>query len=83
MKACFIISEDGFHLTGCDGRLDYVQSSVASYTINSDYFWYEIGDVISIGNKRHLFFCIPKDEHAVVAKAKLAAEELYKIKKRK
>ena len=72
--------DDGFHLVGANGELDYKQSSLASYTLNADYFWYEIGDMISIGNKRHLFYCFPKNSNAIVAKAKMAAEELYKIK---
>ena len=73
-------SSEGFHLTGCDGELDYSQSPLASYTLNADYFWYEIGDMISIGNKRHLFYCFPKNSGTIVAKTKMAAEELYKIK---
>ncbi|MBO5415464.1 MAG: 1-acyl-sn-glycerol-3-phosphate acyltransferase [Clostridia bacterium] len=88
-KALYSIGEghlthnsDGFRLCGGDGELDYSQSPLSSYSLNADYFWYEIGDVISIGNKRHLFYCFPKKaEDAIVAKAKIAAEELYKIKK--
>ncbi|MBO5109119.1 MAG: 1-acyl-sn-glycerol-3-phosphate acyltransferase [Clostridia bacterium] len=74
-------NEEGFHLTGCDGKLDYVQSPIASYTLNSDYYWYEIGDVISIGNRDALYYCFPRVEGDVVAKARLATEELYKMKK--
>ncbi len=72
--------ENGFRLLGKDGAYEYTQSPLSSYTVNSDYFFYEIGDVISIGNKRHIFYCFPKGKHAIVAKVKLAAEELYKIK---
>lgn len=73
-------NEEGFHLTGCQGELDYYQSAIAAYTANSDYYFYEIGDVISIGNKRHIFYCFPKNQQTVVTKVKMAAEELYKIK---
>ncbi len=73
-------NDRGFHLTGCDGALDYEQSPLASYSINADYYFYEIGDMISIGNKRHLFYCFPKNTSAIVAKAKMAAEELYRLK---
>ena len=73
-------TDDGFRLVGCNGELDYFQSSLASYTLNADYFWYEIGDMISIGNKDQLFYCFPKNSKAIVAKTKMAAEELYKIK---
>ena len=71
---------EGFHLVGGNGELDYSQSPLASYTLNADYFWYEIGDMISIGNKNQLFYCFPKNTKAIVAKTKMAAEELYKIK---
>ena len=72
--------ENGFHLTGCDGKLDYTQGPLACHSLNSDYFWYEIGDVISIGNKDALYYCFPKGGD-VVTKTRLAAEELYKLKK--
>ncbi len=71
---------EGFHLTGCDGQLDYVQSPVASYSLYADYYWYELGDVISIGTQDIGYFCFPGKEVSV-AKARLAAEELYKLKK--
>ncbi len=74
-------SEEGFHLTGCDGKLDFIQKPLASYSVNSDYFFYEIGDMISIGDNNALFYCFPPEEFDVVAKTRLAAEELYKIKK--
>jgi len=71
---------EGFHLTGADGKLDYVQSPVASHTLYSDYYWYEIGDVIGIGNNEFSYFCFPKGDVSVT-KARLATEELYKMKK--
>ncbi len=71
---------EGFRLTGCDGQLDYVQSPVASYSLYADYYWYELGDVISIGTQDIGYFCFPGKEVSV-AKARLAAEELYKLKK--
>ncbi len=73
---------EGFHLTGCDGKLDYTQGALSCYGLYSDYFWYEIGDVICIGNKDALYYCFPKGGD-VVAKTRLAAEELYKLKKRR
>lgn len=71
--------ENGFTLTGCDGELTYTQSPKASHCLNSDYFWYEIGDVIGIGDRKCLYYCFPKGGGNVVAKTRLAAEELYKI----
>ena len=73
-------SKEGFHLTGCDGRLDYVHSPKSSYGLYADYYWYEIGDVICIGTSDCLYYCFPKDT-TPVAKTRLAAEELYKMVK--
>ena len=74
-------STQGFRLTGCDGKLDYTQGPLASHCLNADYFWYEIGDMIGIGNQDVLYFCFPKGSQDVVAKTRLATEELYKMKK--
>jgi hypothetical protein len=74
---------EGFHLTGCDGRLDYVHSPKSSYGLYADYYWYEIGDMICIGNNDVLYYCFPKGSGDVVAKTRLAAEELYKLKKKR
>ncbi len=74
--------ENGFRLDGCDGQLTYTQGPVASHTLNADYYWYEIGDIICIGNKDALYYCLPKCPD-VVAKTRLATEELYKLKKRR
>ena len=73
---------EGFRLTGCDGKLDYYQSPLLSYSLYSDYFWYELGDVICIGNNEVLYYCFPQD-NTPVAKARLATEELYKITRQK
>ena len=69
---------NGFHLTGCGGALDYKQDPAASYSLYSDYYWYELGDMISIGTPRVQYYCFPKSKNAIVAKARLATEELYK-----
>lgn len=74
-------SGDGFHLTGCEGKLDYHQEPLSSYSLYSDFFWYEIGDMISIGNERVQYYCFPQGCGDIVAKARLATEELYKIAK--
>ena len=71
---------EGFRLTGADGRLDYRQPPLFSHTLYSDYYWYEIGDVIGIGDNEFSYFCFPKGSVSVT-KARLAAEELYKIKR--
>ena len=90
LKAIYMVGEgelihdgEGFRLTGCDGKLEYTQSPLACYGLYSDYYWYEIGDVICIGNKDALYYCFPQDSGDVVAKTRLAAEEMYKLKKRR
>ena len=69
--------ETGFTLTGCEGRLRYHQSPAASYSLYADYFWYELGDMICIGDSKTLYYCFPQTEGDLVAKTRLAAETLY------
>ncbi len=73
---------EGFHLTGCDGRLDYRQGPQSCYGLYADYYWYEIGDTICIGDNEHLYYCFPHGS-STVAKARLAAEEMYTLYKRR
>ena len=73
---------EGFTLTGCDGKLQYNQGPLTCYSLYADYYWYEIGDVICIGNHDALYYCFPKGGD-VVAKTRIATEELYKLKKRR
>ncbi len=72
-------STEGFRLVGCDGKLDYTQTPLATYSLNADYYWYEIGDVICIGTNKVLYYCFPRNCGDVVAKTRLATEELYKL----
>ena len=71
---------NGFHLTGCDGKLDCVQKPMAHYSLYADYYWYEMGDVICIGDADVHYFCFPPKDVSV-AKIRLAAEEMYKLYK--
>ena len=86
-KALYMVGEgklvhdlNGFTLTGCDGRLNYVQKPLNSYNLNADYYWYEIGDIIGLGNQDVLYYCFPAGDISV-AKARLATEEMYKLYK--
>ena len=72
-------TKEGFTLTGCDGSLRYTQPPQFSYSLNADYYWYELGDVICIGDNDTLYYCL--GENWDVAKAKLAAEEMFKLYK--
>ena len=71
---------DGFRLTGCAGRLNFTQQPQACYGLYADYYWYEIADTICIGDNERLYYCFPKGE-AMVAKTRLAVEEMYKLYK--
>ena len=86
-KAIYMVGEgrlihdrNGFRLTGCDGRLDYTQNPRACYSLYADYYWYEIADTICIGDNERLYYCFPKGGD-VVAKTRLAVEEMYKLYK--
>ena len=80
-KGILTHARDGFRLIGCGGELDYSQKPQASYSICSDFNWYEIGDVISFGNSKALYYCFPEKKGDCVAKVRLAAEEMYKLYK--
>ena len=69
----------GFTLKDATGALSYEQKSKGCYTVNSDFNWYELGDIISIGTHGKLFYCFPKIKGDIVAKIRLATEEIYKI----
>ncbi len=73
----------GFNLTGCDGKLNYAQKPSASYSLYSDYYWYELGDMVCIGDMKTSYYCFPKGKGDIVAKTRLAAEELYKLDRAK
>ncbi|MCR5000432.1 MAG: 1-acyl-sn-glycerol-3-phosphate acyltransferase [Lachnospiraceae bacterium] len=70
---------EGFRLTGCDGKIDHRQKPSASYSLNADYYWYEIGDMIGLGDRKAAYYCFPKNCGDIVAKTRLATEELYKL----
>ncbi|MCR4735283.1 MAG: 1-acyl-sn-glycerol-3-phosphate acyltransferase [Treponema sp.] len=72
-------TKEGFILDGCNGKLHYVQKPRASYSLYSDYYWYEIGDMICIGDMKVLYYCFPKNSSDIVAKARIATEEVFKM----
>lgn len=86
-KAVYLVGEghlthdaSGFTLTGCDSRLHYSQKPQSCYSLYSDYYWYELGDMICIGDNDIHYFLFP-DKDIPVAKLRLAAEEMYKLYK--
>ena len=72
-------TKDGFHLTSDDGEINYEQKPLHSHSICSDFNFYEVGDIIALSGTECIYYCFPKDKSVAVAKARLAAEELYKI----
>lgn len=71
-------TNEGFRLEGCDGALTVVQKPSASYSVYSDFYWYQIADVICIGDTDTLYYCFLPSDTDLAAKARLAAEELWK-----
>ena len=74
-----IHNREGFKLIGCEGKLEYSQDTKYTYSLNSDLNWYELGDIISIGDSKARYYCLLKTKKDVVAKARLATEEMYKM----
>ncbi len=73
---------EGFRLFDDAGNLMFEQKPRASHTLNADFYWYEIADVIGIGDRKGLFYCFPEavdGQVPPVTKARLAAEEMYRI----
>ncbi len=58
--------------------VEFIKPAISSATLYIDYFWYEMGDIISVGDTNYTYYCFPKNDYPVT-KAKLATEELYKI----
>jgi 1-acyl-sn-glycerol-3-phosphate acyltransferase/rubredoxin len=72
----------GFTLISDDGEINHTQHPLYQYSLNSDFYWYEGEDIISLGNNDILFYCF-FDKSVPVAKLRLATEELYKLYKGK
>lgn len=75
--------ENGFTLTSNDGQLRFTQGATAAHTLNADFYWYQLSDTICVGDMTAQYYCFPLATGDVVAKARLATEELYKLKKAK
>ena len=87
-KAIYLVGEGrlrqdagGFTLDGCGGKLHFERPANQSYSLYADYYWYELGDIICIGDRETQYYCFPP-AGTPVAKARLATEELFKLQKR-
>ena len=71
-------STQGFLLKSDDGELTFTRHPLDSYTAASDLHWYEIGDMISIGDSEKVFYCFPPKGTDVAAKVRMATEHIYR-----
>ncbi len=71
-------NENGFHLVSDDSQVDYTTSVLDNYSLSSDIYWYEIGDMISIGDDRRIFYLFPEKGYSVVTRARFATEAFYR-----
>lgn len=69
---------NGFNLTNKDNSLNVYQSPLANYSLYSDFYWYEIDDVICICDNTIHYYCVLKNKKDYASKARLASEEIYK-----
>lgn len=72
-------TDEGLRVVGCDGKLDHLHTPQQSHSISSEFYFYEIGDVICLGNHSMMLYCFPETEGDIVTKIRLAAEEQYKM----
>ena len=70
---------EGFKLTGDDGEINYEQKPLHAHSICADFNFYEVGDIIALSGTECIYYCFPKNKDVAVAKARLAAEEIYKM----
>ncbi len=73
--------ETGLTLKSNGGEFTMTQDPYAAYTLNVEFFFYELGDVISLGTKERVFYCF-LPEGTLSVKARLAAEEFYLLPKK-
>ncbi|MBE7004642.1 MAG: hypothetical protein E7425_10265 [Ruminococcaceae bacterium] len=73
---------NGFTLDGCGGALHFERPAKQCYSLYADYYWYELGDIICIGDLETQYYCFPTG-NVPVAKARLATEELYRLLREK
>lgn len=73
-------NQQGFLLTNNEGLHFTVPNT---YSINADFYWYQLGDIICVADYNRQFYIFPKGVKDVVAKTKIACELLYQLSKSK
>ena len=76
--ARLVQNKEGLTLYDLDGKIIFEQKPKYTYTLNADFYWYEIDDIVCIGNMDVSYYSVPKNNKCV-AKMRLFAEELYKM----
>ena len=76
--ARLVQNKEGLTLYDLDGKIIFEQKPKYTYTLNADFYWYEIDDIVCIGNMDVSYYSVPKNNKCV-AKMRLFAEELYKL----
>lgn len=69
---------EGFVLKDDKNNVILKQSSLANYSLYSDYYWYEVGDIVSLGTPKIRYYIVLKEKD-VVTKLRLASEEIFKF----
>lgn len=80
-KGRLIHTKEGFHLVSDDKEVDFRRYPLDNYSVASDLYWYEKGDMISIGDTEKVFYCFPLEKCDVAAKVRMATEYIYRKKK--
>ena len=74
---------NGFHLVGDNNTLDVIVPASSQYSLYSDYYWYELGDMIAVSDGEITYYCFPMNGEDVAAKTRIAVEEIYRMQKNK
>ena len=77
-KGRLVHTSEGFHLSSDDKALDFRRYPLDNYSVASDLYWYEKGDMISIGDTEKVFYCFPIEKCDVAAKVRMATEYIYR-----
>ena len=70
---------NGITLTDDANDLSFHLFPIELYNMYTEFDWFEVGDMVSIGNSEVLYDCILKNYDVSVLKLRMACQELYKI----
>ncbi|MDY2724635.1 MAG: hypothetical protein SOV25_03500, partial [Candidatus Onthovivens sp.] len=70
---------NGITLTDEANDFSFHLFPIELYNMYTEFDWFEVGDMVSIGNSEVLYDCILKNYDVSVLKLRMACQELYKI----